>query len=178
MWTISSRLKPKTITDIKIHPKTKPVVITVFRGNDGRNFNVHKPFAFSEFGISELDELKEIIPRKKIIVSALPTPAPKQASSKSSRNKRKHMELEPEIKIPGLECNRALLENVPFVNNMVIEEPEHGILFTDEFAASMVQSPENSRFNMKLKKLVAEHPDQEKLKSKKVKLKALGYEMD
>ncbi|GKD48151.1 hypothetical protein Tco_1277127 [Tanacetum coccineum] len=104
------------------------------------------------------------------IKSALPAPAPapKQASSKSSRNKRKHMELEPEIKIPGLECNRALLENVPFVNNMVIEEPEHGIFFTDEFAASMVKSPENARFNMKLKKLIAEHPDQE----------ALGYEMN
>ncbi|GJV18856.1 hypothetical protein Tco_1367876 [Tanacetum coccineum] len=85
---------------------------------------------------------------------------------------------------------------------MVIEEPEHGIFFTDEFgdrafqrwsdidkvgmealvsylvAASMVQSPENARFNMKLRKLIAEHPDQEKLKSKKVKLEALGYEMN
>nr|GEX18011.1 hypothetical protein [Tanacetum cinerariifolium] len=44
--------------------------------------------------------------------------------------------------------------------------------------ASMVHSPKNTRFNMKLKKLIAEHPDQEKLKSKKVKLEALGYEMD
>ncbi|GJV44635.1 hypothetical protein Tco_1429171 [Tanacetum coccineum] len=112
------------------------------------------------------------------------------------------MELEQEIKIPGLESNRTLLENILFINNMVIEEPEHGICFTDEFgdqafqrwsdinkvgmealvsylvAASMVQSPENARFNMKLKKLIAEHPDQEKLKSKKVKLEALGYEMD
>ncbi|GJV73266.1 hypothetical protein Tco_1493261 [Tanacetum coccineum] len=202
--TISSRLKPETITDIKIHPKTKPVVITVFRGTNGRNFDVHKPFSFGEFGISELDELREIIPRKKNAVSALPAPAPapEQASSKSSRKKRKHMELEPEIKIPGLECNRALPKNVLFVNNMVIEEPEHGIFFTDEFgdqafqrwsdidkvgmealvsylvAASMVQSPENARFSMKLKKLIAEHPDQEKLKSKKVKLEALGYEMN
>ncbi|GJV07642.1 hypothetical protein Tco_1345298 [Tanacetum coccineum] len=93
------------------------------------------------------------------------------------------MELEPEIKIPGLECNRTLLENVSFVNNMVIEEPEYVIFFTDEFgdqafqrwsdinkvgmealvfitcSVSMVQSPENARFNMKLKKLIAEHPD-------------------
>ncbi|GJW91642.1 hypothetical protein Tco_0169195 [Tanacetum coccineum] len=85
---------------------------------------------------------------------------------------------------------------------MVIEEPKYGIFFTNEFgdqafqrwsdinkvgmealvsylaAASMVQSPENARFNMKLKKLIAEHPDQENLKSKKVKLEALGYEMD
>ncbi|GJU76066.1 hypothetical protein Tco_1273136 [Tanacetum coccineum] len=183
MWTISSRLKLKKITDIKIYPKTKPVVITVYRGTEGRNFDVHNPFAFGEFGISELDELREIIPRKKNAV-------------------RKHMELEPEIKIPGLECNRTLPENVSFVNNMVIEEPEYGIFFTDEFgdqafqrwsdinkvgmealvfipcSGSMVQSPENARFSMKLKKLIAEHPDQEKLKSKKVKLEALGYEMD
>ncbi|GJV09617.1 hypothetical protein Tco_1351158 [Tanacetum coccineum] len=102
MWTINSRLKPETIIDIKIHPKTKPVVITFFRGTDGRNFDVHKPFAFA-------------LPA--------PAPAPEQASSKSSRKKRKNMELEPEIKILGLECNRALLENVPFINNMAIEEP-------------------------------------------------------
>ncbi|GJY40125.1 Toll/interleukin-1 receptor domain-containing protein [Tanacetum coccineum] len=35
-------------------------------------------------------------------------------------------------------------------------------------AASMVKSPENARFIMKLKKLIAEHPDQEKLESKKL----------
>ncbi|GKA68862.1 hypothetical protein Tco_0768779 [Tanacetum coccineum] len=75
-----------------------------------RNFNVHNPFAFGEFGISELDELMEIIPKKKNTVvkdlmnslsrryerikkipkelgipSALPAPILEQASSKSSR---------------------------------------------------------------------------------------------
>ncbi|GJT65151.1 hypothetical protein Tco_1016631 [Tanacetum coccineum] len=227
MWTINNKLMPETITDIKIHPKTKLMVITVYRGTDGRNFDVHRPFAFGAFGISELDELREIIPKKKNAVvhdlmnllsqryeririipeelrikSALPASASKQASSQSSRKKRKHMELEPEIKIPGLECNRTLPKHVLFVNNMVIEEPEHGIFFTDEFgdqafqrwsdidkvrmealmsylvAAFMVKSPENARFSLKLKKLIAEHPDQEKLKSKKVKLEALGYEMN
>nr|GEV68355.1 hypothetical protein [Tanacetum cinerariifolium] len=225
MWTVSSRLKPKPITDIKIHPKTKLVVITVYRGTDGRNFDTHKPFLFGAFGISELDELREIIPKKKNtmvkdlmnslsrryerlrqipkelrIQSALP--APKQPPSQTSGRKQKHIELEPETRIPGLECNRTLPENVPFVNNMVIEEPEYEIFFTDEFgdqafqrlsdidkvgmealvsyllAGSMVKSPENARFNMKLRKLIAEHPDQEKLKSKKLKLEALGYKMD
>ncbi|GKA03191.1 hypothetical protein Tco_0675972 [Tanacetum coccineum] len=38
MWTVSSRLKPEPITDIKIHPKTKLVVITVYKGTDVRNF--------------------------------------------------------------------------------------------------------------------------------------------
>ncbi|GJU42366.1 hypothetical protein Tco_1195323 [Tanacetum coccineum] len=228
-------LDPKKIVSAKAGEKfkkasdaehqTKPVVITVYRGTYGRNFDVHKPFSFGVFGIYELDKLREIIPKKKNTVvqdlmnslsqryerirkipeeleikSALP--APEQAPSKSSRKKRKHMKLESEVKIPRLECNRALPENDLFVNNMVIEEPEYGIFFTDEFGdqafqrwsdidkvgmeallsylvvASMVKSPENARFSMKLKKLIAEHPDQEKLKSKKVKLEALGYEMN
>ncbi|GJV41948.1 retrovirus-related pol polyprotein from transposon TNT 1-94 [Tanacetum coccineum] len=221
-WTINNKLKPKTITDIKIYPKTKPFVITVYRGTDGRNFDVHKPFAFGAFGISELDELREIIPKNKNkvvqelmnslsqryerirkipeelgIKSALPAPAPapalEQASSKSSRKKRKHIELEPEVKIPRFECHRALPENVLFVNNMVIKEPEYGTFFIDEFsdkafqrwididkvgmealvsylvATSMVKSPKNARFSLKQKKLIVEHLDEEKLKSKKIK---------
>ncbi|GJZ74230.1 hypothetical protein Tco_0638376 [Tanacetum coccineum] len=106
MWTVSSRLKPEPITNIKIHPKTKPVVIKVYRGTDGRNVEVHEPFLFGAFGISKLDELREIIPKKKNAVvkefmnslsrrykrlkkipeelgihSALPAPAPEHASS-------------------------------------------------------------------------------------------------
>nr|GEU63662.1 reverse transcriptase domain-containing protein [Tanacetum cinerariifolium] len=143
MWTVSSRLKPELITNIKIHPKTKPVVMTVYIGTDGRNLMFINLFSLEHL----------------------------------------HVELEPETKIPGLEYNRDLPENVPFVNNMVIEEPEYGIFFTDEFgdqafqrwsdidkvgmkalvsylvAASMVKSPENARFSMKLRKLIAEHPD-------------------
>ncbi|GJR08318.1 hypothetical protein Tco_0790970 [Tanacetum coccineum] len=225
-WTISSRLKLEKITDIKIYPKTKPVVITVYRGTDSRTFDVHNPFTFGDFGILELDELREIIPKKKKVVvkdlmnslsrryerikkipeelgipSALPAPIPKQTSSKSSRRKRKHIEFEPGIKNPGLECIRTLPENVLFINNMVIKEPEYRSFFIDEFddqvfqrwsdinkvgmealvsylvADSMVQSPKNARFSMKLKKLIAEHPEQEKLKSKKVKLEALRYKM-
>nr|GEY34108.1 copia protein [Tanacetum cinerariifolium] len=104
--------------------------------------------------------------------------------------------------IPGLECNQALPKNVPFVNNKIIEEPEYGIFFTDEFrdqafqrwsdinkvrmealvsylvAASMVKSPKNARFSMKLRKLITEHPGHENLKSKKVKLEAIGYKID
>nr|GEW07946.1 hypothetical protein [Tanacetum cinerariifolium] len=53
------------ISKTELHSKTKPVVITVYRGTDGKNFDVHKPFLFGAFGISELDELREIIPKKK-----------------------------------------------------------------------------------------------------------------
>ncbi|GKD75407.1 hypothetical protein Tco_1333689, partial [Tanacetum coccineum] len=77
---------------------------------------------------TEYERIRKI-PKELGIKSALsaPDPAPEQASSKSSRKNRKHMELDPEVRIPRLECNRALPENVSFVNNMVIKEPEHGI---------------------------------------------------
>ncbi|GJX31624.1 hypothetical protein Tco_0241479, partial [Tanacetum coccineum] len=171
---------------IQIHLKTKLVVITVYRGTDGRNFKVHEPFLFGAFGISELDELREIIPKKKNAVvkdltnslsrryerlkkipkelrihSALPAPAPEQASSRSSGRKQKHMELEPKTRIPGLECN-------PFQRWGDIDKVGMEALVSYLVAESMVKSTENARFSMKLRKLIAEHPDQEKLKSKKV----------
>ncbi|GJY30701.1 hypothetical protein Tco_0414196 [Tanacetum coccineum] len=144
MWTISSRLKPEPITDIKIHPKTKLVVITVYKGTDGINFDVHKPFLFGAFGIFELDELREIIPKKKNTVNL-------------------------SIEFSSL-------------TNLVINLSKDGVTRQSgdgsSCVASMVKSPENVRFSMKLRKLIAEHPDQEKLKSKKVKLEALRYNMD
>ncbi|GKG42514.1 hypothetical protein Tco_0476812, partial [Tanacetum coccineum] len=100
------------------------------------------------------------------------------------------MELEPKIRIPSLECNRSLLEGVPFVNNIVIEEPEYGMFFIDVFGdeafqrindihkvdieslltylvmASNITTPKNQRFYLKLRQLIGNHPDQEKLKSK------------
>ncbi|GKB75680.1 hypothetical protein Tco_0942575 [Tanacetum coccineum] len=66
---------------------------------------------------------------------------------------------------------------------MDIEEPEYGIFFTDVFGdqafqrwndihkvgvdylvsylviASMIKTPNNARFCLKMKKLIAEHPD-------------------
>ncbi|GJU25377.1 hypothetical protein Tco_1163998 [Tanacetum coccineum] len=227
MWTISNRLKPEPITDVKIHLNSKPTVLKVFRNNDKRNFQVHSPFKFSDFRANELDGLGLIIQKKKNTIvkdlmislgkryerlkkilgelgiqSALPTPIPEQALSQYSGKKKKRMELELEIKVPGLECNRSLLDGVPFVNNMVIEEPEYRIFFTDVFGdqafqrwndihkvridsmvsylvmASMIKTPENARFSLKLKKLIAEYPDQEKLQSKRVKLEAVGYILD
>ncbi|GJX10455.1 hypothetical protein Tco_0200314 [Tanacetum coccineum] len=206
--------KPEPITDVRIHPNTKPIVASIFRINDKRNFDVHQPFKFLDFGITKLDELGLIIQKKKNsivkdlmtslskryerfkkileelgIQFALPALVPKQASSQNSGRKRKHMELEPEVKVPGLECNRSLPEGVPFVNHMVIEELEYGIFFINVFGdqafqrwddihkvgvdclvsymvmASMVKTEENARFSLKLRKMIADHPDQDKLKS-------------
>ncbi|GJZ73181.1 hypothetical protein Tco_0637327, partial [Tanacetum coccineum] len=57
IWTIYNRLKPEPITDVKIHPNSKPALLTVFKNNDKRNFQVYSPFKFFDFGVTELDEL-------------------------------------------------------------------------------------------------------------------------
>nr|GEV21130.1 hypothetical protein [Tanacetum cinerariifolium] len=198
MWTVSNKLKPKPITDIKIHPKTKPVVITVYRGTNGRNFDVYKLFLFGAFGISELDELREIIPKKKNTVVkdlmnslsrryemlrqilreleiqfALPAPKPylkPQDKNKSTWNL--------SLKQESLDWNAIELSLKMSRSWSDVDKVGMEALVSYLVAASMVKSPENARFSMKLRKLITEHPDQEKLKSKKVKLEALGYNMD
>nr|GEW97379.1 retrovirus-related Pol polyprotein from transposon TNT 1-94 [Tanacetum cinerariifolium] len=205
MWTMTNRIKPEPITDVKIHPNTKPDVFFVYRNNDKRNFNVHNPYKFTNFGITELEEWGLIIQKKKnSIIKDLMTSLSKRYErlKKISKELRIQYALPAPVKVHGLECNWSLPEGVPFVNNMVIEEPEHGIFFTDVFGdqafqrwndiqkvrvdslvlymvmALMVKTIENARFFLKLRKLIADHPDQEKLKSKRVKLEALGYQMD
>ncbi|GJV13777.1 hypothetical protein Tco_1355318 [Tanacetum coccineum] len=63
-WTTNNRLNPDTITNIYIRPNIKPVVITVYRG-DQRNSEVHNPFKFSNFRVTKLDKLGPIIQKKK-----------------------------------------------------------------------------------------------------------------
>nr|GEU66879.1 integrase, catalytic region, zinc finger, CCHC-type, peptidase aspartic, catalytic [Tanacetum cinerariifolium] len=55
-----------------------------------------------------------------------------------------------------------------------IDKVEMESLVSYLVAASMIKSPENARFGMKIRKLVAEHPDQEKLKSKKPSIEENG----
>ncbi|GJZ14629.1 hypothetical protein Tco_0550306 [Tanacetum coccineum] len=150
----TTQLKPKRIT--AIYPNTKPVAITIYKNNVPRNFNVHRNFKFGDFGISEWDELSVIIPTKKNWVVSktdgsaestcmkglkkvlcerrlnLALPLPEQDPSLPKR-KTKIMKLEPKTYIAGLHCHRELPERVKFVNNLVIEEPEHGFFFIDAF---------------------------------------------
>ncbi|GJZ73895.1 hypothetical protein Tco_0638041 [Tanacetum coccineum] len=112
MWTTSIIIKPEPIIDVKIYPNLKPVVLTMYRGNDRRNFDVYNPFKFVDFKVIKLDELAPIIDKKKNkivgeliislgnryerlrkipekpgIQSALPPSAPEQASSQLSGKK-------------------------------------------------------------------------------------------
>ncbi|GJX93376.1 hypothetical protein Tco_0347962 [Tanacetum coccineum] len=179
IWTITRRLMPKPITDVKIHPNTKPAILTVYRGNDRRNFD-NKIVGEVRISLSNRYARLNKIPEELRIQSALPAPRPEQA----------------------LECNIRLHKGVLFVNNMVIEEPEYEMLFIDVFGneafqrvsdinkvgvetlltylvmASNITTPENTRFCLKIRKLIADHPNQEKLKSNKVKLESVGYKLD
>nr|GEV55953.1 retrovirus-related Pol polyprotein from transposon TNT 1-94 [Tanacetum cinerariifolium] len=141
--TTKNRLKPEKITDIHIHPNTKPVAIIFYKNNDQRNFNVYKPFGFGDFSVTEWDELGAIIPKKKnkvvkeLMISLSkkykvlkeipgelrinPSFPPKQVPTLSSSRKRKALKLEPKVCTAGLECDRSILEGIQFVNNKVIE---------------------------------------------------------
>nr|GEW12250.1 hypothetical protein [Tanacetum cinerariifolium] len=59
-WNFGPRL-----TSVKIYPNSKTIVLTMYRGNDRRNFDVHNPFKFTDFKVTELDELGPIIKKKK-----------------------------------------------------------------------------------------------------------------
>ncbi|GKA23539.1 hypothetical protein Tco_0709572, partial [Tanacetum coccineum] len=172
MWTMTNRIKPERITDVGIHPNTKPIVASVFGDNDKRNFDVQQPFKFSNFRYERLKK----IPEELRIQSALPALIPEQALSQSSGRKRKHMELEPQVKVPGLECNRSLPEGVLLRDDIYKVGVDSLVSYL--VMASMVKTEENARFSLKLRKMIADHPDQDKLKSKKVKLEALRYHVE
>ncbi|GJX96910.1 hypothetical protein Tco_0352708 [Tanacetum coccineum] len=109
----------------KIHPNTKPVVITIYKDNAQRNFDVHNPFKFGDYEVTKLDELGSIIQKKKNkVVGELMT------SLEKRYDRLKHQELESEVHIPGLECNRSLPEGIPFVNNLVSLKMDSSLLMS------------------------------------------------
>nr|GEU38489.1 hypothetical protein [Tanacetum cinerariifolium] len=147
--------------------------------------SIVSPSTPPDFRITKLDELGPIIQKKKnsavkdLMISlnkryerlkkipkelgiqyALSALVPEQASSQTSGRKRKHMELEPKVK--------------EFQTWNDIHKVRVDSLVSYLVMASMVKIEENARFSLKLRKLIVDHPYQEKLKSKKVKLEALG----
>nr|GEU85951.1 hypothetical protein [Tanacetum cinerariifolium] len=134
-----------------------------YRGTNGRNFDVYNPFAFGNFSISDLNELREIIPKKKNVVV-------KDLINSLSQRYERIKKLYEELGIPS-----ALPAPIPMSHLSTTWSSKS---LSMESPTLMNSSPENARFSMKLKKLIAKNPDQENLKSKKVKLEAFGYEMD
>ncbi|GKD47703.1 hypothetical protein Tco_1276679 [Tanacetum coccineum] len=165
-WTTTSRLKPKTITDIPIHPNTKPVAITVYKGPDRRNFDVHKLFRFGDYGVTKWDELGAIIPNKKNkVVEDL----------MSSLQKKKYQELEPEFRIPRF---KYVFGDEAFQIMSDIHKVDADTLLTYLVMASNINTPIKQRMCAVLRSLIDSHPNKKKLKSKKVKLEAVGYSLN
>ncbi|GJR96242.1 hypothetical protein Tco_0268416 [Tanacetum coccineum] len=138
----------KVAKEAKMFEKTKTKVIKVVQEEDEKigldlkiivNAQAGEKFKKAQDAKHQRYERLKKIPEELGIQSALPAPIPKQAPSQSLRRKRKHVELEPKINVPGLECNRSLPGGVPFVNNKVIEEPEYGIFFTNMFGDQAFQ---------------------------------------
>ncbi|GJX36871.1 hypothetical protein Tco_0248428 [Tanacetum coccineum] len=91
---------------------------------------------FDELTKKKKERLKET-PEELGIRSSLPDPG--QVLSLTLGRKRKHQELEPEVRIPGLECNISLPEGVSFVKNLMIEHPENRLFFIDVFGDAAFQ---------------------------------------
>ncbi|GJS11358.1 hypothetical protein Tco_0368154 [Tanacetum coccineum] len=181
MWTTSSKLRPEPITDVKIHTNTKPAVITVYRGTNIRTLKVHNSFKFTDFRVTELDELGPIIQKKKNkIVSELMT----SLGKRYDRLKKIPEEFGIQSALPALHLKSLFptlrkkkkanaFQMISDINNVGVET-----LITYLVMASNITTLEFGRFCLTLRKLIANHPDQEKLKSKKVKLESPGYKLD
>ncbi|GKC97463.1 hypothetical protein Tco_1167738, partial [Tanacetum coccineum] len=140
MWTMTNKINPEPITNVKIYPNTIPDVLFVYRNNDKINFDVYNPFKFIDFGITDLDELGPIIQKKKnFIVKDFMTSLNKRYERLKKISEELGIQSDLPTQVPGLECNRSLPEGVSFVNNMVIEEPEYRIFFTDVFGDQAFQ---------------------------------------
>ncbi|GJV62243.1 hypothetical protein Tco_1468343 [Tanacetum coccineum] len=175
--------------------------MTVYRGIDKRNFDVHKPFKFSNFGVTKWDELKDIIPKKKNkvvedlmnslskkyeILRATPDElgiksnlsAPRQAPLQITGRKRKVQELNLRFISLDLNATKVFLKECHLSTTWLSDKVDVDTLLTYPMMASNVNTLANQRFCMVLRSLIHTHPDKEKLKLKRVKLKVVGYSLD
>ncbi|GJW90017.1 hypothetical protein Tco_0167570 [Tanacetum coccineum] len=193
-WTTT--FEPERITNIHIYPNTKHVIITVYMDNDKRNFDVHKPFRFGDFGVTELDELGAIIPKKKNkVVEELMTsfqkkyerlklileeigitpslPASEHFPYLSSGRKRKAQELELEQRIFFID----VFSDEAFQRMSDIQKVDMDTLLSYLVMASNINTLANQRFCTVMRSMIESHPDKGKLKSKRVKLEAIRYSL-
>ncbi|GJS26663.1 hypothetical protein Tco_0487283 [Tanacetum coccineum] len=106
----------------------------------------------------------------------------------------------PETYIADFHCHTKLPEGVKFVNNLVIEEPDHGLFLIDAFGdeafqrvsdvhkveteslqvykvmASNVKTDANQRFNMSMSTMINERPGKDMILSKREEMEHLDRE--
>ncbi|GKD76239.1 hypothetical protein Tco_1334521 [Tanacetum coccineum] len=116
---------------------------------------------------NKYERLKKILEELEIDQSFL---LPEQDPS-LLRRKRKVMELEHQLYIVGLHCQRELPEGVMFANNLV----ETKTLIGYKVMASNVKTNAKQRSSMLMSKIINERPDKDRILRKRVKLESLGY---
>nr|GEZ41705.1 concanavalin A-like lectin/glucanase domain-containing protein [Tanacetum cinerariifolium] len=200
VWTTTRRGKEGRNINIHNHPKTKPVLVVVYRNNDIKNFELYKEFKFSDFGITEWDEFGPILRKKQNKV--IPEMINSLILQNFSRRERKAVELEPETFIIGLHCNRQVPKGVKFKENKVIKEPAISLFFIDEFIdaafhrvcdihlveattllaykiiAFIDKSASNQKFMALMDKMISERPNKHVFLIKKTNLELMGYNIE
>ncbi|GJR20261.1 hypothetical protein Tco_0968788 [Tanacetum coccineum] len=149
-WIISSRLKFEKITDIHIHPNTKPIAI---KDELGAIIPKNKNKVVEDLMTSlskKYDRLKVIPGELGINLTFL---TPKQVPSLTSCRKRKAQELEPKS----------------FQRMSDIHKVDIDTLLSYSVMDSNINTPANKRLCAVMRSMIESHPDKEKLKSKKVK---------
>ncbi|GJS53183.1 hypothetical protein Tco_0626545 [Tanacetum coccineum] len=148
--------------------KKKRIDHLVYKGNDQRNFDVHKPFKFADFGVTELDELGPIIQKKKNkVVGELMTTLAKRYERLNKIPQKLGITLI--LLAPDVFGNEAF-QRMSDIHKVGIET-----LLSYLVMHSNISTPANQRFCLTLKSLIESHHEKEKLKSKRVKLEAVGY---
>ncbi|GJY68729.1 hypothetical protein Tco_0471711 [Tanacetum coccineum] len=153
MWTITKGRQEGEITDLLIHPKTKPVVVTMFINYDIKNFEYHKEFKFDDFDPREWDQMGPILRTKhnammldKLnslskkyirlqeiakslnIDDSIPLPLQDHSLPKPIQEKRKAMELEPEVYIA--DKSTANQKFVKLMDEIIAARPEKNNLLS------------------------------------------------
>ncbi|GKC17021.1 hypothetical protein Tco_1013803 [Tanacetum coccineum] len=154
MWTITKGRQEGEITDLLIHPKTKPVAVTMFINYDIRNFEYHKEFKFDDFDPREWDQMglilrtkhnamvfdklnslsKKYIRLQEIAKSlniddSIPLPLQDHSLPKPIQEKRKAMELEPEM-MAYSDKSTANQKFVKLMDEMIAARPEKNNLLS------------------------------------------------
>nr|GEV49962.1 protein kinase superfamily protein [Tanacetum cinerariifolium] len=184
----------KVVTKVAIEAGVDPKLFRAPKVGMSSSSNKMLKKVLNREHMAKLMRLK-VIPGEHEMNSTLP--APEQVPSLSPRRKRKALDMEPEVHITGLECNKSLCEGIPYVKNRVIKTPKHRIFFIDAFEkhafqrvsdiykvevktlmgylvmAININTPENQRLCLLLRSMIDNHLDKERLKLKKVKLEAM-----
>ncbi|GJY92186.1 hypothetical protein Tco_0507968 [Tanacetum coccineum] len=114
------------LPDERVAKLTRDEVVELIEKEEKVKNEMLNKYEIVKVAVKEVKEAEHVISGGKDFVKH-------QDPSNHVRKKRKAIELEPEVYIVGLHYNRSILEGVKFSKSRVIEGPEYGLFFTDQF---------------------------------------------